>query len=627
VIQLNARHRWLLELAREAGDKYFDPAADRCLIARDTIWYAIALLFDDDPEGRAEARRLLLSVAPEDATHTPATLLAMLLRMPDMLDPFVRERLDTHVRPALPLAATCELHDGNVNHPLAAYATLVLGGERFAERWAVEIGERRLKEFRARIGDHRSVTRRQAEMSEYNSLTYTALDLWFLALIAEHATTHSVKSLALFLEQRLWVDVAMHFHAPSQQFAGPHSRSYADDSFGGCSALHFTMLAAFDEPLFIEPELCDRYRHPSTLVQNALIAILPFHVPEPARRIAWKKPFPYSFRKTTYGESYHENSRIDPPGAGFVFDDEVYPGGWSDLTTVMTEEFALGSASAPYVNAGHADSVMLRIRRNTQITQLTDFRSAWTRGVYNGARPGERNRAHVARTDIDESYQYEEGRAFTYQHGQRLLVGYHPKRAGHRGVRSFRTDLIFTYSAPFDLLLGDGAKVDTFPFRCPAGVPICFRDFQTFGVVIPFLPVPSASDRPVELWRCGEFLVVSVFNYDGPEQDFTRHDINRWRSGFALELATSGETTWDEFTARAKTLRLEDEIQEGSLRSVRLHSGTDTMSLLYDPLREAIVGRTWNGASDEESCFSVVAAGETSGDFCPPTLFGGEVLP
>ncbi len=152
-------------------------------------------------------------------------------------------------------------------------------------------------------------------MSEYNSLTYTALDLWFLALIAEHAVTGSARTVAAFLEERLWVDVAMHFHAPSQQFAGPHSRSYADDSFGGCSALHFTMLAAFDEPLFIEPDLCERYNHPSTLVQNALVAILPFHVPEQARVLAWRKPFPYVFRKTTYGESYHENSRR-PPGDG-----------------------------------------------------------------------------------------------------------------------------------------------------------------------------------------------------------------------------------------------------------------------------------------------------------------------
>jgi hypothetical protein len=621
----------LLELALEAGNKRFDRATDRCLISRDTFWYALALLLDEGLEERAEANRLFLTVPVEDSTHTPATFLAMLLQIPEKLDPGVRQRLEELVRNALPGAAACEMHDGNVNHPLAAYATLLLGGERSGEAWAVDLGERRLRDFRARIGEHRSLTRRQAEMSEYNSLTYTALDLWFLALIAEHAVTSSARSVAAFLEERLWVDVAMHFHAPSQQFAGPHSRSYADDSFGGCSALHFTMLAAFDEPLFIEPELCERYNHPSTLIQNALVAILPFHLPEQARDIAWRKPFPYVFRKTTYGESYHENSRrlAAPAAAGhgaFVFDDEVYPGGWSDLTTFMTEEYALGSAATPYVNGGHSDSVMLRVRRHEETTGLADIRSAWTRGVYNGAKPGERNTAHVPRTEIDESYLYEEGRPVTYQNRHRLLVCYNPKRAGHLGVQSFRTDLIFSYSAPFDALLVDGTPAGTFPIRCAAGVPICFRDFRTFGSVLPFTPVPSASDQPVVIWRCGEFLVISVYNYDGAATDFTRHEINRWRSGFALELATDAETSWQAFVDNAATVRVEESTEEGSLRSVRYRSGGDTMALVYDPFRELIVSRSWNGASDEEDHFTVIAAGETYGPFCPTTLFGSEAM-
>jgi hypothetical protein len=88
--------------------------------------------------------------------------------------------------------------------------------------WAVELGYCRLSHFQRTVGDRQFRFRRQAEMSEYNSLTYTALDLWFLALIAEFAEHKEARALALFLEHRLWVDVAMHFHAPSHQFAGPH---------------------------------------------------------------------------------------------------------------------------------------------------------------------------------------------------------------------------------------------------------------------------------------------------------------------------------------------------------------------------------------------------------------------
>jgi hypothetical protein len=120
--------------------------------------------------------------------------------------------------------------------------------------------------------------------------------------------------------------------------------------------------------------------------------------------------------------------------------------------------------------------------------------------------------------------------------------------------------------------------------------------------------------------------VISVYNYDGPPMDLTRHALNQWRSGFAMELATAAETTWESFVAQAQTQHLEESIVEGSLRSVRFRSGDDTMMLTYDPFRESIVRRTWNGSPEEEDHLTVIAGGETTGPFCPPTLFGSEVM-
>jgi hypothetical protein len=635
--------------AREAGDRYYDAAREQCLIVRDTCWYAVSLLFDESSHRRSLGNHLLGSVKAEDGTHTPATLLAILHRIPGQVTPDVRTHMQHAVKERLVDAALTEWRDGNVNHPLGAYCSLILGGEMSGQQWATDLGLRRLSLFRERIGEHRSRYRRQAEMSEYNSPTYTALTLWFLALIAEHSTTEKAQRLALFLEERLWVDVAMHFHAPSRQFAGPHSRSYQDDSIGGFSALHCTMFAAFDEPLFLFPELCYRFNHPSTLVQNALVAILPFHVPPLARTIAEKKPFPYSFRKTTYGESYHENHRRRPTTEGrlspglpgeanhgvapgtpdnppFAFDEDVYPGGWSDLTTYMTDEYALGSASMPYVNAGHSDSVMLRIRRNLTIQGMEDFRSAYTRGVYNGARVGEKNFCHVAQTPIDESYLYEEGRSAAYQHENKLIVCYSPKRAGHCGVHSFRLDLIFSYFSPFDLLVIDGRPVSGFPVRCSASSRICFRDFHTFGAIVPLQPSPSPSELPVLIWRCGEFLVFSFYNYEGDEHDFPRHEINGWQTGFALELASAGETTWEQFLLHAQSAGIAGTVSEGMVRTIRFASGTDSMEFAYDPFKEVILSRRWNGESDCVNFFAVSAGGNTTGIFCPPTLFGNEAM-
>jgi hypothetical protein len=426
--------------------------------------------------------------------------------------------------------------------------------------------------------------------------------------------------------------VAMHFHAPSQQFAGPHSRSYQEDSLGGFSGLHCTMLAAFDDPLFLDPGLCERFDHPSALLQNSLAAILAYHVPEEAHSIAWKKPFPYEFRKPTYGESYHENSRrpaaadSESSNAPFAFDDEIYPGGWSDLTTYMTEEYALGSASLPYVNAGHSDSFMARIRRSMDIKQMSDIRSLYTRAVFNGACVGEENFSHVAGSPIDRSYLYEEGRSAVYQHKGTSIVCYNPKRAGHTGVTSFRLDLIFGFHAPFDSLVINGRPAAKFPFSVGSKAVICFRDFRTFGMIRLLDPSPAASERPVRFWESGEFLLLSTELYDGPPEDFSRHEINGWRAGFVLELATAQEMSWEEFLAHASKTEVSETVDQGSIRTVRFASHGNTMEFSYDPYKEAILSRRWNGVEEEINHFDVEAAGARNGPFCPATLFGRELL-
>jgi hypothetical protein len=365
--------------------------------------------------------------------------------------------------------------------------------------------------------------------------------------------------------------------------------------------------------------------------------------------MAWAKPFPYSFRKTTYAERYHENSRRwtptsaqehrarlqgegttgdEAPSAGgtpFAFDDEVYPGGWSELVTHMTGEYALGSATLPYVNGGHAEGFMLRIRRNERIGGTADIRSAFLRGVFNDARIGERNECHVLHAPVDESYLYEEGRTAFFQHEGRIIGSSSPKRAGHLGVREYRLDLFFTWPAPFDELLVDDRPVERFPLDCGPGARILFRDHRTFGCLLPLPPVPAASATPVRLWRSAEFLVVSMTNYRGPSLDLTRHEINLWRSGFAMELMTADEISWADFRLRAGAASAGETIREG-LRHLRFGSPGGVLEGLYDPLREEILGQWWNGEREGTDHLSISASGRSAGAFSPATLFGHEAI-
>jgi hypothetical protein len=605
---MNAIARHLMTLARDHGQRWYDPVARQCVGPRDTLWFAIALLHAEERAARELGEDLLAEASVCDGTHTPATLLAVLHALSDRLAPPTREHLETVIRATLPEALRCEWHDGNVNHPLAAWATLILAGERFGDATAVTAGLGRLREFARVVGHRRHACRRQAVFSEYNSPTYTALNLWFLALIAAYAQSPEARGLARFLEERLWVETALWYHAPTQQFSGPHSRAYLDDSLGGWSALHCTLAVAVDLPLLLDPRRSLETNHPSAILENALVAIIPFHVPAEARHWLAHKPLPFSLRVQTYGESYHENH------AAFGFEDGLYPGGWSQLTSWQTADFALGTAARPYVNAGHADACLARWRRRPEVRGVEDLRSLFCRGVFNEAEVGRANAVHVTGGRTDESYLYEEGRTFTLQHRHRALVAYAPKGVGHRGVRRWGVDVMVTRDAPWDEWRVDGRPLDPDAgWEGPAGSRFTFRDGAVMGVLIPLVPRPAAAGWPVRLRRVAGCLVLAIDNYRGPTRDFDRDELRGWANGFYLELWSTAEfADLDALAAHVAAITVEDEGPGmGRNRRTRVRSGEVALELVHNPWSEEILRATVNGEDQEVSHLEAVdAAGQ-----------------
>lgn len=607
--------------ARAHGRKWYDPVTRRCVGPRDTLWYAIALLHSASKVERTLGNALLREAESADGTHTPATMLAILLTQSNRIGVRTRSHLEAQIKRSLPEAAQAEWHDGNVNHPLAAWAALILAGERSGDATAVAAGAGRLQRFAQTVGDRRHLRHRQAVFSEYNSPTYTALDLWFLALIAEFARDRDIRRLALFLEQRLWIETALYFHAPSQQFAGPHSRAYLDDSLGGWSGLHCTLAVATDHPVMLEPLRVLETDHPSATLQNALAAIIPYHVPAEARRLAFAKPLPCQLRVMTYGESYHENH------VAHGFEDGLYPGGWSRLTTFHAPDFALGTAELPYVNAGHADAFMVRLRRRPEVRRCADYRSICCRGVFNEAVVGKPNAVHVTGGRTDASYLYEEGRTFTLQQRNRALVLYAPKGAGHRGVGGFRVDVMFSWDAPFDEFWIDGAPADPLrAVRLPATSRFVFRDGDVFGVLVPLPPQPAADSQPVSLRVAGGCFIVGIANHAGPVRDFDRDELRGWTNGFYCELWHREDfVDFDALWTHAADIDVEDLAPgAGRHRRVRVDSGNTTLALTCNPWAEEIVSATVNGTSADLEHFEALDL--TTGDalLTPATFYGAE---
>ena len=62
---------------------------------------------------------------------------------------------------------------------------------------------------------------------EYNSPTYTLIALYELSRLKAHAQSPEAQPMIDALVRRAWEEIATHFHAPTRQWAGPHSRAYA----------------------------------------------------------------------------------------------------------------------------------------------------------------------------------------------------------------------------------------------------------------------------------------------------------------------------------------------------------------------------------------------------------------
>jgi hypothetical protein len=70
-------------------------------------------------------------------------------------------------------------------------------------------------------------TKEQGAFTEYNSPTYTVVAVSELGRLRLHARDEEALRLVEDLYRVAWEDIAAHFHPPTRQWAGPHSRCYS----------------------------------------------------------------------------------------------------------------------------------------------------------------------------------------------------------------------------------------------------------------------------------------------------------------------------------------------------------------------------------------------------------------
>jgi len=102
---------------------------------------------------------------------------------------------------------------------MGTYVTLV-AGERFNDLALRDYGRTRLRRFW-------EYTFQKGSFSEYNSPTYTCVAIEEISRMTQHVRDDDSQKVLEKLNEFVWTHLARRFHAPTRQWAGPHSRCYS----------------------------------------------------------------------------------------------------------------------------------------------------------------------------------------------------------------------------------------------------------------------------------------------------------------------------------------------------------------------------------------------------------------
>ncbi len=244
------------EAARMLAGPFSSPGYHTTLSAgtvhrtRDSLTYAVALLDSEDPNRTERAEQIIETVidlqdqnpasrtygiwswfleeplsqmSPPDWNWADFCGTQLLQIAIDHMDRLPKE-LQAKVRESI-LHAGRSIKRRNVGPGytniaiMGTYVTLV-AGERFKDRELLDYGKQRLQRFN-------DYTQEEGSFSEYNSPTYTVVAINELTRILTHVKDAESKRLVEDLNGFAWYHLARHFHAPTKQWAGPHSRSYS----------------------------------------------------------------------------------------------------------------------------------------------------------------------------------------------------------------------------------------------------------------------------------------------------------------------------------------------------------------------------------------------------------------
>lgn len=488
-------------------------------------------------------------------------ILPFLIDYGDYISPALRAELLEAVRLGAEEIARLNVAVWYTNITLLDTLNTVLAGQVLGDEGLLQRGRQRIDEWIA-------YTNRSGAVPEYNSPTYAAVDLAALAELAHRAIDHVIRVKAQVMEERLWIHTALHYHHPTAQLAGPHSRAYHNDVTGGICMIKRALFRVLgDERLLRRSTYAPHRQDEGSVVAGRC----PYHPPRYLMRLLQAKPERFSITETA------------------VVDMGI------DLMTFMTPNYALGTASVGHHPQNDRLILYYRVPEPRLVGVLFSRYIVNEKAFGSYYHPTDRSMANNLN---------DEGMFWGLQHENKSIALY-ALEPQHDPVHSLKTEIYVLDAASLGEVWVNEAPVTlgSIPQRLNPHDTVFIADGDLYIALRPLEPSNLGDDAPILLAERNGELVLSIYNYyqgepkrfweyaslSGP---FYRQNI---RAGFILEVGERAE--YGNFAAfRQHMMRsVIDDRLVGTVRTVRYASGADLLELSVDLHANRLLERRING--------------------------------
>jgi hypothetical protein len=473
------------------------------------------------------------------------------------------------------------------NIHLMALFSLVVGGEWLDDAHYTALGRRRWAEWvRFTVGS--------GAPHEFNSPGYGAIDLGALAALHQYVRDPQVRLQARLLYERIWLHVALHLHPPTGQQAGPHCRCYWPMMTGVPPVVLDALWRETGSTLMASGGASggdggdgEREHVPASLE----LALTDHWVPTAVQ--AWLERYdaalPAQVRETANREE------------------------GQDLTTYLTANYALGTASRTYCIGQddfyiehQANYLALHYRRPRRPSDPKGWGLVYSRYVVNDRHHGTLGAA----SDRPKTMCFFDQGNFAGAQLRNKAIALYALMPQNEEVFSLKTVVAFpTAEALDEVWLGDRRiAAENLPAAVEAGEWLVVGDGTVYVGVRPLQASCLGREAPLLLERgpYGE-LWLTIYNYRGRAKRFWDYASLRgafWRgnlhAGYVMEVADRQTyPTAAAFLAHLGRATIEDATvstpASPAERTVHYHSDGDTLELRYDLWHTRPVGRRFNG--------------------------------